>query len=110
VEGGLADGAVVRQRAASSPVSSNRRSHRRPHWAQHTSAPAGPESRRLHGLTLIFALMNVLNFAHGQMYVFGGFITRPPAATSATAWARRCAPKSLAMTQRICSSRRLKKS
>ena len=27
------------------------------------------------GLTLIFALMNVLNFAHGQMYVFGGFIT-----------------------------------
>ena len=27
------------------------------------------------GLTLIFALMNVLNFAHGQMYVFGDFIT-----------------------------------
>lgn len=27
------------------------------------------------GLTLIFALMNVLNFAHGQMYVLGGFIT-----------------------------------
>lgn len=27
------------------------------------------------GLTLIFSLMNVLNFAHGQMYVFGGFIT-----------------------------------
>ena len=27
------------------------------------------------GLTLIFALMNVLNFAHGQMYVFGGFVT-----------------------------------
>jgi branched-chain amino acid transport system permease protein len=27
------------------------------------------------GLTLIFALMNVLNFAHGQMYVVGGFIT-----------------------------------
>ena len=27
------------------------------------------------GLTLIFALMNVLNFAHGQMYVMGGFIT-----------------------------------
>jgi branched-chain amino acid transport system permease protein len=27
------------------------------------------------GLTLIFALMNVLNFAHGQMYVIGGFIT-----------------------------------
>jgi branched-chain amino acid transport system permease protein len=26
------------------------------------------------GLTLIFALMNVLNFAHGQMYVVGGFI------------------------------------
>jgi branched-chain amino acid transport system permease protein len=26
-------------------------------------------------LTLIFALMNVLNFAHGQMYVIGGFIT-----------------------------------
>ena len=26
------------------------------------------------GLTLIFALMNVLNFAHGQMYVIGGFI------------------------------------
>jgi branched-chain amino acid transport system permease protein len=26
------------------------------------------------GLTLIFALMNVLNFAHGQMYVLGGFI------------------------------------
>ena len=25
------------------------------------------------GLTLIFALMNVLNFAHGQMYVLGGF-------------------------------------
>ena len=23
------------------------------------------------GLTLIFALMNVLNFAHGQMYVLG---------------------------------------
>jgi branched-chain amino acid transport system permease protein len=27
------------------------------------------------GLTLIFALMNVLNFAHGQMFVLGGFIT-----------------------------------
>ena len=27
------------------------------------------------GLTLIFGLMNVLNFAHGQMYVMGGFIT-----------------------------------
>ena len=27
------------------------------------------------GLTLIFALMNVLNFAHGQLYVFGGFVT-----------------------------------
>ncbi len=26
------------------------------------------------GLTLIFALMNVLNFAHGQMYVIGGFL------------------------------------
>lgn len=26
------------------------------------------------GLTLIFALMNVLNFAHGQMYVIGGFV------------------------------------
>ena len=27
------------------------------------------------GLTLIFALMNVLNFAHGQMYVLGGYAT-----------------------------------
>jgi branched-chain amino acid transport system permease protein len=27
------------------------------------------------GLTLIFGLMNVLNFAHGQMYVLGGFIS-----------------------------------
>jgi branched-chain amino acid transport system permease protein len=27
------------------------------------------------GLTLIFALMNVLNFAHGQLYVLGGFVT-----------------------------------
>ena len=27
------------------------------------------------GLTLIFGLMNVLNFAHGQMFVLGGFIT-----------------------------------
>lgn len=27
------------------------------------------------GLTLIFSLMNILNFAHGQMYVVGGFIT-----------------------------------
>ena len=27
------------------------------------------------GLTLIFALMNVLNFAHGQMFVLGGFTT-----------------------------------
>lgn len=27
------------------------------------------------GLTLIFALMNILNFAHGQMYVLGGFVT-----------------------------------
>ena len=27
------------------------------------------------GLTLIFVLMNVLNFAHGQMYVLGGFVT-----------------------------------
>jgi branched-chain amino acid transport system permease protein len=27
------------------------------------------------GLTLIFSLMNVLNFPHGQMYVFGGFVT-----------------------------------
>ena len=27
------------------------------------------------GLTLVFALMNVLNFAHGQMFVLGGFIT-----------------------------------
>ena len=27
------------------------------------------------GLTMIFALMNVLNFAHGQMYVLGAFVT-----------------------------------
>lgn len=27
------------------------------------------------GLTLIFALMGILNFAHGQMYVLGGFVT-----------------------------------
>ncbi|MDD2887339.1 MAG: branched-chain amino acid ABC transporter permease [Aliarcobacter sp.] len=27
------------------------------------------------GLTLIFSLMNILNFAHGQMYVLGAFIT-----------------------------------
>jgi branched-chain amino acid transport system permease protein len=27
------------------------------------------------GITLIFAIMNVMNFAHGQMYVFGGFVT-----------------------------------
>jgi branched-chain amino acid transport system permease protein len=27
------------------------------------------------GLPLIFSLMNVLNFAHGQMFVFGGFVT-----------------------------------
>lgn len=27
------------------------------------------------GLTLIFALMNITNFAHGQLYVFGGFFT-----------------------------------
>ena len=27
------------------------------------------------GLTLIFSLMNVLNFAHGQLYVIGGFMT-----------------------------------
>ena len=27
------------------------------------------------GLTLIFSLMNVLNFAHGQMNVLGGFVT-----------------------------------
>lgn len=27
------------------------------------------------GLTLIFSLMNVLNFAHGQLYVLGGFVT-----------------------------------
>jgi branched-chain amino acid transport system permease protein len=26
------------------------------------------------GLTLIFAIMGVLNFAHGQMYVLGGFV------------------------------------
>ena len=27
------------------------------------------------GLTLIFSLMNVMNFAHGQFYVMGGFVT-----------------------------------
>ncbi|WP_039879585.1 branched-chain amino acid ABC transporter permease [Jonquetella anthropi] len=27
------------------------------------------------GLTLIFALMNVMNFAHGQLYMLGGFVT-----------------------------------
>ena len=27
------------------------------------------------GLTLIFALMNILNFAHGQLFVIGGFVT-----------------------------------
>lgn len=27
------------------------------------------------GLTLIFGLMNILNFAHGQLYVLGGFVT-----------------------------------
>ena len=27
------------------------------------------------GSTLIFAIMGVLNFAHGQMYVLGGFVT-----------------------------------
>ena len=27
------------------------------------------------GLTLIFSLMGVLNFAHGQMYVLGGLIS-----------------------------------
>ncbi|RKX78780.1 MAG: branched-chain amino acid ABC transporter permease [Spirochaetes bacterium] len=26
------------------------------------------------GLTLIFAIMNILNFAHGQMYMLGGFV------------------------------------
>ncbi|MBF6596220.1 MAG: branched-chain amino acid ABC transporter permease [Thermaceae bacterium] len=26
------------------------------------------------GITLIFAIMNVMNFAHGQMYVLGGFM------------------------------------
>lgn len=26
------------------------------------------------GLTLIFAIMNVMNFAHGQMYMLGGFV------------------------------------
>jgi branched-chain amino acid transport system permease protein len=26
------------------------------------------------GLTLIFSIMNVLNFAHGQMYMIGGFV------------------------------------
>jgi branched-chain amino acid transport system permease protein len=25
------------------------------------------------GITLIFSIMNVLNFAHGQMYMIGGF-------------------------------------
>src|SRR5256885_7263729 len=27
------------------------------------------------GITLIFAIMGVLNFAHGEMYVLGGFVT-----------------------------------
>jgi branched-chain amino acid transport system permease protein len=26
------------------------------------------------GITLIFAIMNILNFAHGQMYMLGGFV------------------------------------
>ena len=26
------------------------------------------------GLTIIFSIMNVVNFAHGQLYMFGGFI------------------------------------
>ncbi len=26
------------------------------------------------GLTMVFAIMNVLNFAHGQMYMLGGFV------------------------------------
>ena len=26
------------------------------------------------GLTLIFAIMGFLNFAHGQMYMIGGFV------------------------------------
>src|SRR5688572_12124268 len=26
------------------------------------------------GITLIFSIMNILNFAHGQMYMLGGFI------------------------------------
>ena len=39
------------------------------------STSARPYALIALGLTLIFALMNVLNFAHGQMYVLGGFIT-----------------------------------
>ena len=26
------------------------------------------------GITLIFSIMNILNFAHGQMYMLGGFV------------------------------------
>ena len=29
------------------------------------------------GLTIIFSIMNVVNFAHGQLYMFGGFIVYP---------------------------------
>ena len=26
------------------------------------------------GITLIFSIMGILNFAHGQMYMLGGFV------------------------------------
>ena len=26
------------------------------------------------GITLIFSIMNILNFAHGQMFMIGGFV------------------------------------
>ena len=45
------------------------------------------------GLTLIFSLMNVLNFAHGQMYVFGGFVTYTVSPSSACPSSSGCSPR-----------------
>ena len=45
------------------------------------------------GLTLIFGIMDVVNFAHGDLVMLGGFIgaapSPPPATSGSRCWSRR---------------------
>jgi branched-subunit amino acid ABC-type transport system permease component len=46
------------------------------------------------GLTLIFGIMDVVNFAHGELFMLGAYIGVVVLATSAASGSRWCSPRS----------------